>query len=44
MPKISKFLQELEGFTFTTRLDQNMGYLTIWLNSDASKIYPIIFP
>ena len=37
-------LQELEGFTFATALDLNMGYYTICLGPDASKIYTIIFP
>ncbi len=37
-------LQELEGFTFATALDLNMGYYTIRLDSDASKICTIIFP
>jgi hypothetical protein len=29
IPKISTVLQELEGFTFGTALDLNMGYYTI---------------
>ncbi len=37
-------MQELEGFTFATALDLNMGYYTIRLDSDASKICTIIFP
>jgi len=37
-------LQELEGFTFATALDLNMGYYTIRLDPDASKIFTIIFP
>ncbi len=37
-------LQELEGFTFATALDLNMGYYTIRLDPDASKISTIIFP
>ncbi len=37
-------LQELEGFTFATALDLNMGYYTIRLDPDASKICTIIFP
>ena len=28
-PKISTVLQELEGFTYATALDLNMGYYTI---------------
>eukprot|EP00804_Cyclotella_cryptica_P016151 CCRYP_004228-RA/>CCRYP_004228-RA protein AED:0.44 eAED:0.44 QI:6/-1/0/1/-1/0/1/0/82 len=37
-------MQELEGFTFATALDLNMGYNTIRLDPDASKICTIIFP
>ncbi len=37
-------LQELEGFTYETALDLNMGYYTIRLDPDASKICTIIFP
>ena len=44
IPKISTVLQELEGFTFATALDLNMGYYTICLDPDASKICTIIFP
>ncbi len=44
IPKISTVLQELEGFTFATALDLNMGHYTIGLDPDASKICTIIFP
>jgi hypothetical protein len=44
IPKISTVLQELEGFTFATALDLNMGYYTIRLDPDASKICTAIFP
>jgi hypothetical protein len=37
-------LQELEGFSYATALDLNMGYYTIRLGSDSSKICTIIFP
>jgi hypothetical protein len=37
-------LQKIEGFTFATALDLNMGYYTIRLDPDASKICTIIFP
>eukprot|EP00804_Cyclotella_cryptica_P015514 CCRYP_003553-RB/>CCRYP_003553-RB protein AED:0.36 eAED:0.48 QI:0/0/0/1/0/0/4/0/492 len=43
IPKISTVLQELEGFTYATALDLNMGYYTIRLDPDASKICTIIF-
>jgi hypothetical protein len=44
IPKIITVLQELEGFFFATALDLNMGYYTIRLDPDASKICTIIFP
>jgi hypothetical protein len=44
IPKISTVLQEIEGFFFATALDLNMGYYTISLDPDASKICTIIFP
>jgi hypothetical protein len=44
IPKISTVLQEMEGFTFATALDLNMGYYTIRLDPDSSKICTIIFP
>ncbi len=44
IPKISTVLQELEGFTFATALDLNMGYYTIRLDPDASRICSVIFP
>jgi hypothetical protein len=44
IPKISTVLQEIEGFTFATALDLNMGYYTIRLDPDESKICTIIFP
>jgi hypothetical protein len=37
-------LPEIEGFSFATALDLNMGYYTIRLDPDASKICTIIFP
>ncbi len=43
-PKISLVLQEIEGFSYATALDLNMGYYTIRLDPDASKICNIIFP
>jgi hypothetical protein len=44
IPKIRKVLQELEGFSFATALDLNMGYYTIKLDLEASKPCTIIFP
>jgi hypothetical protein len=37
-------LQELEGFSIATALDFIMGYYSIRLDPDASKICTIIFP
>ncbi len=42
--KKSMVLQEIEGFSYATALDLNMGYYTIRLDPDASKISTIIFP
>ncbi len=44
IPKVSTILQELEGFTYATALDLNMGYCTIRLDPTASKMCTIIFP
>jgi hypothetical protein len=44
IPKTCTMLQELEGFTYATTLDLNMGYYTIRLDPAASKICAIIFP
>jgi hypothetical protein len=44
IPKISTTLQELEGFTYATALDLNMGYYTIRLDPMASGMCTIIFP
>ncbi len=44
IPKISTTLvQELEGFTYATALDLNMGYYTIRLDPTASEMCAIIF-
>jgi hypothetical protein len=43
IPKISTVLQELEGFSFATFLDLNMGYYTIRLDLDESNMCTIIF-
>ncbi len=44
IPQISTTLQELEGFTYATTLDFNMGYYTIRLDPTAAKMCTIIFP
>ncbi len=43
MPKINTVLQEIEGFFYATAFDLNMGYYTIRLDPDASKICTVIF-
>ena len=43
IPKTSTVLQELEGFTYATALELNMGYYPIRLDPAASKICAIIF-
>ncbi len=44
IPKISTTLQELEGFTYATSLDLNMGYYTIRLDPTAAEMCTNIFP
>jgi hypothetical protein len=44
IPQISTVLQELEGFSFATALDLNMGCYSIRLDPDAPKICTIIIP
>jgi hypothetical protein len=44
IPKISTTLHELEGITYATTLDLNMGYYTIRLDPTAAKMCTIIFP
>jgi hypothetical protein len=34
----------MEGFTFASALDLNMGYYHIKLNADAQKLCTIVFP
>jgi hypothetical protein len=43
IPEISTTLQELEGFTYATAFDLNMGYYTIRLDPAASEMCTIIF-
>ncbi len=43
IPKISTVLQELEGFSYATALNLNMGYYTIRLDPDSSKSVPSSF-
>ena len=44
LPKIVETIQQLEGFAFASQLDLNMGYYTIRLDPDSTKICTIILP
>ena len=44
IPNIRDTLLELEGFTFGTSLDLNMGYYHIELDPDSRKYCTIVFP
>ncbi|MGH7974016.1 MAG: hypothetical protein ACREBR_00720 [bacterium] len=44
LPKLSDLMQKLEGFTYTTALDLNMGYFTIRLDKEAQDLCTIITP
>ena len=37
-------IRSMEGFTFATALDSNIGYYHIKLDADAQKLCTIIFP
>ena len=44
IPKIQDLLLKLEGFTFATSLDLNMGYYDIKLTPSSSALYTIVLP
>eukprot|EP00978_Attheya_sp_CCMP212_P040273 scaffold217979_cov64-Attheya_sp.AAC.1 len=44
LPNIQDLLQKIEGFNFATSLDLNMGYYTIRLTPNASRLCTIVFP
>jgi hypothetical protein len=44
IPKIRDMIRSMEGFTYATALDLNMGYYHIKLDADAQKLCTIIFP
>jgi hypothetical protein len=44
IPKIGDMIRSMEGFTFATALDLNMGYYHIKLDTNAQKLCTIIFP
>jgi hypothetical protein len=37
-------IRSIEGFTFASSLDLNMGYYHIKLDADAQKLCTIVFP
>ena len=44
IPKIQDMLLKLNGFTYASALDLNMGYYTIRLDPDAQKLCTIVLP
>jgi transposase InsO family protein/exonuclease VII small subunit len=44
IPKITDMLQKLEGFSYATSLDLNMGYYHIELTPDSSRLCTIVLP
>jgi hypothetical protein len=46
IPKIGKsdMIRSMEGFTFASALDLNMGYYHIKLDADAQELFTIVFP
>jgi hypothetical protein len=44
LPKISDILQKLEGFTYATSLDLNMGYYHILLSPYSSSLCTVVLP
>jgi hypothetical protein len=44
IPNIGDLLAKLEGFTFATAIDLNMGYYNIRLTPDASSLCTIVTP
>jgi hypothetical protein len=44
IPMIGDMIRSMEGFTFATALDLNMGYYHIKPDADAQRLCTIIFP
>jgi Reverse transcriptase (RNA-dependent DNA polymerase) len=44
IPNIGDIIRSMEGFTFATSLDLNVGYYHIKLDPDAQRLCTIIFP
>ena len=43
IPKIQDMLLKLEGFTYATSLDLNMGYYHIELHPESKKLCTLLF-
>jgi hypothetical protein len=43
IPKIGDMIRSMEGFTFASALDLNMGYYHIKPDADAQKLCTIVF-
>jgi dihydroorotate dehydrogenase len=44
IPKIGDMIRSMEGFTFASELDLNMGYYHIKLDADAQRLCTIVSP
>ena len=44
MPKINEMLLEVEGFSYATLIDLNMGYYNIRISKNSSNLCTIILP
>jgi hypothetical protein len=44
IPRIQDILISLNGFTYATSIDLNMGYYAIRLTPNAQKLCTIVFP
>jgi hypothetical protein len=44
LPKIQDLLLKMEGFTYATALDLNMGYYHIRLDAASQKLCTLVFP
>lgn len=44
IPRIQDLLLKLEGFTYATSLDLNMGYYHIRLSQESAKMCTLVFP
>jgi hypothetical protein len=44
IPKVGDMIRSMEGFTFASALDLNMGYYHIKLDADGQKLCTVVFP